>query len=86
MEESNSPVALTPQELGALLAKSSRKIDKPCLECRVIMEAVTIRREFCSPSCRQKHWLRRLHNLKPGEEMVYVRRTRGGPGRTDGQD
>lgn len=86
MEESIPPVELTPQQLGSLLAKSSKKIDKPCLECNVTMRAVTVRREFCSPRCRQRHWLRRLHNLKSGEEMVYVRRTRGEPGRTAEQD
>ena len=67
-----SPPTLTPQELGSLLGKASEKVTKPCLECGVEMVDVTIRREFCAPRCRQKNWLRRFKNLRPGEEMPKV--------------
>jgi endogenous inhibitor of DNA gyrase (YacG/DUF329 family) len=53
------PDDLSAQELGALLAGKARRVDKPCLECRTTMRSVTVRREFCSPKCRQKHWRHR---------------------------
>jgi hypothetical protein len=82
------PDDLSAQELGALLAGKARRVDKPCLECRTTMRSVTVRREFCSPKCRQKHWRHRLFGLRPGEPMVYVNHRRepshtdepGGPG------
>lgn len=67
---------LTASELGTLLAHKTRKVDKPCLECKTTMKEVTVRREFCSPKCRQKNWRNRLYGLKPGEEMVYVNHRR----------
>lgn len=79
--EANRP-NLTAQELGSLLGKMTRKIDKPCLECQMTMRGVTIRREFCSARCRQRNWLRRLNELEPGESITYVRRRRGDPVRT----
>lgn len=72
MQTIDTPVIeLTSRELGSLLGRKSEKVDKPCLECKAVMKGVTIRREFCSPKCRQKNWLRRLNNLKPGEAMEH---------------
>lgn len=72
------PADLTASELGSLLGRKTEKVDKPCLQCQALMTGVTVRREFCSAKCRQKHWRLRLFSLKPGEEMTYVNGPRRG--------
>jgi hypothetical protein len=63
---------MTPQELGSLLGRSTRKVVGRCLQCAGEMVDVTVRRAFCSARCRQKHWRTRQNGLKPGEPMPYV--------------
>lgn len=77
-EDVSSDTMPSASELGAMLSQKVRRITKPCLQCGRPMTNVTVRREFCSPRCRQKHWLRRLNSLAPGEPMIYVRRQKGG--------